>query len=372
MKKRLSILGSTGSVGTQALELCRQWHLRPVALAAHRNVALMERQAREFRPQLVAMSDTQAAAELRVKLADTDIIVADDATEAVIVDCDIVLNAVVGVAGLPLTMAAIHTGHDVALANKESLVAGGQFVMQAAQRAGVQIIPMDSEHSAIFQVLAGQDVADVQSVILTASGGPFFGMDRGQLRDVTKNDALAHPTWRMGGKITIDSATLMNKGLELIEAMHLFGLQPAQVDAVIHRQSIIHSMVQFRDGATLMQAGLPDMRLPIAYALTHPQRWENGVEMVDWRAQSPLTFAVPDEETFGCLRLAKQAMCADQATCVVLNAANECAVEAFLQDKIGFLDIEAIVAEQLGQLYGQVNNIEDCLALDVEIRKKLM
>lgn len=369
--KRFALLGSTGSIGVQTLELCRLWQVRPVALAAHRNVALLEAQAREFQPKLVAVANPQAAAELRIRLADTPIAVTDDITQAAQVECDIVLNAIVGVAGLPATLAALDAKRDIALANKESLVVAGSFIMEAANRAGVRIIPVDSEHSAISQCLQGNDFKDVKSITLTASGGPFYQRTRAQLASVTAADALAHPTWLMGPKITIDCATMMNKGLELIEAMHLFGLPPEQIEVTIHRQSIVHSMVNFRDGATLMQAGVPDMRVPIAYALTYPNRVPTATQTIDWTTQQPLTFAPPDTETFGCLALARQAAQNGQAACVVLNAANECAVEAFLAGKAKFLDIENIVAAQLQQHRATVGNAADCLALDAEVRRSI-
>ncbi len=369
--KKLIIFGSTGSIGVQTLDILKSWGWAPVALTAGRNVDLLERQAREFRPQMVAVADKTAAAALRVRLADTGVVVSDNLFDVLDCECDMVLNAIVGVAGLPFTLAAIAAGRDVALANKESLVVGGEYVMQAVQRKGVALLPVDSEHSAIFQCLQGAARSEVKNITLTASGGPFYGKSRGQLAAYTAADALAHPTWNMGAKITVDCATMMNKGLELIEAMRLFGLAPQDIGVTVHRQSIVHSMVTFCDGATLAQLGVADMRVPIAYALSYPRRLDTPVPCVDWSTASTLTFAPPDEQTFGCLRLAKQAAAAGQAACVVLNAANEVAVADFLAGRVGFLDIEALVAQQLAADWPAVASADDCLALDAEVRKKM-
>ena len=350
MQKTITLLGSTGSIGTQSLDVARSQGYRVRALAAHSNVELMLRQIGEFAPDYVAMADPDACGRLQAALNGTAhaprvLQGAEGIVElARMGGSDVVLNAVVGIAGLGATLAALESGCDVALANKESLVTGGHLVTQAAAAHGAKLLPVDSEHSAIFQCL--QDAYSAKAltkILLTASGGPFFGMDREQLAGKTKADALRHPNWDMGAKITIDSATLMNKGLELIEAVWLFGLPPEKIQVVVQRQSIIHSMVQFSDNSILAQLGVPDMRIPIQYALTWPQRAPGCAPELDFTQLKAITFDVADEETFRCLAACKKAIAKGGLGPCAANGANEEAVSLFLQGKIGFLDIGRLV-----------------------------
>ncbi len=346
--KRLSILGSTGSIGTQAIEVAAAADdLQICALAAGKNTALLEKQARKMKPQLVCIADKACYLDLKTRLADTEIRVlagTEALCHAAAMDAaDIVLNAVVGIAGLAPTLAAVDAGKRLALANKESLVAGGHLVTARAAKTGAQIIPVDSEHSAIFQCLNGENRGKIKRILLTASGGPFFGYSREKLKAVKKEDALRHPNWDMGAKITIDSATMMNKGLEVIEAKWLFDVPLDAIVPIIHRQSIVHSMVEFLDNAVIAQLGAPDMRLPILYALSYPERVAGICQPLDLLTCGPLTFEQPDGDTFSCLRLAFLAANMGGAAPTVLNGANEAAVALFLQDKIGFLDIPACV-----------------------------
>jgi len=331
-------------VGTQALEVCKEQGFEIVGLSGHRNAGLIETQARTFKPGFVCLTDKAAYEKVKIALADLPIKVlfGQEGIDNMLGSCrcDIVLNAIVGVAGLRSTLTACGLGMDVALANKESLVAGGRLIMDEAGKSGSAILPVDSEHSAIFQCLAGnKDTHDVRKIILTASGGAFFGMTPHELQSVTKEQALAHPVWSMGQKITIDCATMMNKGFELIEAMWLFGKRPEEIDIVVHRESVIHSMVEFCDGAVLAQLGLPDMKTPIQYALTYPERKSNSLPRLDLAAYGKLTFRKPDEETFICLKAAKTAAQRGGLYPCVLNAANETAVKLFLEDKISFPEI---------------------------------
>lgn len=344
MKRRLSILGSTGSIGRQSLEVIAALGLSVGALTAHNSVALLEEQTRAFRPELVVLTDEGAARDLAVRLGDTPIRVAsgrEGLLEAATLDgVDTVLTAVVGSAGLEPTLAAIRAGKDIALANKETLVCAGALVTRAARERGVDLLPVDSEHSAIFQCLQGRtDREEVARVILTASGGPFYGMERKALERVTAQDALKHPNWSMGAKITIDSATMMNKGFEVIEAMWLYGLPLERIDVVIHRESVVHSLVEFRDGAVLAQLGAPDMRLPIQYALTWPERAPGPAKKLDLLNCPDLTFLPPDGENFPCLELAWEAARRGGVIPAALNGANEAAVALFLEGRIGFYDI---------------------------------
>lgn len=344
MKRRLSILGSTGSIGRQSLEVIAALGLSVGALTAHNSVALLEEQARAFRPELVVLTDEGAARDLAVRLGDTPIRVASGQEglleAATLAGVDTVLTAVVGSAGLEPTLAAIRAGKDIALANKETLVCAGALVTRAARERGVQLLPVDSEHSAIFQCLQGRtDREEVARVILTASGGPFYGMEREALERVTAQDALKHPNWSMGAKITIDSATMMNKGFEVIEAMWLYGLPLERIDVVIHRESVVHSLVEFRDGAVLAQLGAPDMRLPIQYALTWPERAPGPAKKLDLLSCPDLTFLPPDGENFPCLELAREAARRGGVIPAALNGANEAAVALFLEGRIGFYDI---------------------------------
>ena len=352
MTKRISILGSTGSIGRQTLDVAEKLQISVAALAASRNVELLEAQCRKFRPELAVLFDEAAAEELKRRLSDMNIKVAggmEGLLAAALLDsADTVVTAVSGMIGLRPTLAAIERGKRIALANKETLVCAGELVMREAQRRGAEIIPVDSEHSAIFQCLMGcRDRSEVRRLILTCSGGPFYGKTAAELQKVTRVDALRHPNWKMGPKITVDCATLMNKGLEVIEAMRLYGLPLEQVTAVIHRQSIVHSLVEFRDGAVLAQLGTPDMRIPIGLALTYPKREENPAPPLDLLSCPPLTFAAPDEETFRCLRLARQAAKQGGTACAVLNGANEAAVGLFLQEKLGFPEIADAVEAAL-------------------------
>ena len=352
MTKRISILGSTGSIGRQTLDVAEKLQIPVAALAASRNVELLEAQCRKFRPELAVLFDKAAAEELKRRLSDMNIKVAggmEGLLAAALLDsADTVVTAVSGMIGLRPTLAAIERGKRIALANKETLVCAGELVMREAQRRGAEIIPVDSEHSAIFQCLMGcRDRSEVRRLILTCSGGPFYGKTAAELQKVTRVDALRHPNWKMGPKITVDCATLMNKGLEVIEAMRLYGLPLEQVTAVIHRQSIVHSLVEFRDGAVMAQLGTPDMRIPIGLALTYPKREENPAPPLDLLSCPPLTFAAPDEEAFRCFRLARQAAKQGGTACAVLNGANEAAVGLFLQEKLGFPEIADAVEAAL-------------------------
>ena len=352
MTKRISILGSTGSIGRQTLDVAEKLQISVAALAASRNVELLEAQCRNFRPELAVLFDEAAAEELKRRLSDMNIKVAggmEGLLAAALLDsADTVVTAVSGMIGLRPTLAAIERGKRIALANKETLVCAGELVMREAQRRGAEIIPVDSEHSAIFQCLMGcRDRSEVRRLILTCSGGPFYGKTAAELQKVTRADALRHPNWKMGPKITVDCATLMNKGLEVIEAMRLYGLPLQQVTAVIHRQSIVHSLVEFRDGAVMAQLGTPDMRIPIGLALTYPKREENPAPPLDLLSCPPLTFAAPDEEAFRCFRLARQAAKQGGTACAVLNGANEAAVGLFLQEKLGFPEIADAVEAAL-------------------------
>ena len=352
MTKRISILGSTGSIGRQTLDVAEKLQISVAALAASRNVELLEAQCRKFRPELAVLFDEAAAEELKRRLSDMNIKVAggmEGLLAAALLDsADTVVTAVSGMIGLRPTLAAIERGKRIALANKETLVCAGELVMREAQRCGAEIIPVDSEHSAIFQCLMGcRNRSEVRRLILTCSGGPFYGKTAAELQKVTRADALRHPNWKMGPKITVDCATLMNKGLEVIEAMRLYGLPLEQVTAVIHRQSIVHSLVEFRDGAVMAQLGTPDMRIPIGLALTYPKREENPAPPLDLLSCPPLTFAAPDEEAFRCFRLARQAAKQGGTACAVLNGANEAAVGLFLQEKLGFPEIADAVEAAL-------------------------
>ena len=348
MVKCISVLGSTGSIGRQSLDVAGRLGIPVAALTAGSNVERMAQQCREFRPKLAVMATEEAARALQLELAGMDIQIAWGEEglirAATLEDADCVITAVVGMVGLKPTLAAIRAGKRIGLANKETLVCAGEIVMEEAARFGTEIIPVDSEHSAIFQCLMGNaSPRQVRKIILTCSGGPFFGMDRLQLSKVTKADALRHPNWKMGAKITIDCATLMNKGLEVIEAMRLYRMPIEQVDVVVHRQSIIHSMVEFVDGAVMAQMGAPDMRLPIQLALTYPQRVECPVDGLNLLTCGPLTFSAPDLEAFPCLQLAMDCAKMGGNACAVMNGANEEAVAKFLADEIGFYDIYRLV-----------------------------
>ena len=355
MTKTITILGSTGSIGRQTLSVADELGLRVAALTAERNVDLMEAQCRKYRPKLAVLADEAAAEELKVRLADMNIRVLAGAEAlceaAALPEADTVVVAVCGFAALRPALTAIHAKKRIALANKETMVCAGEIMQSAARESGAEIIPVDSEHSAIFQCLMGcRDRAEIKRLILTCSGGPFFGRSFDELEHVTAADALKHPNWTMGAKITIDSATLMNKGLEIIEAMRLYGLPAEQVEAVIHRQSIVHSLVEFRDGAMLAQLGTPDMKLPIRYAMTYPYRAETPDRRLDLLSCGALTFSAPDMEAFPCLRIAQQCAAAGGTACAVMNGANEAAVQRFLQGEIGFNDIPRLVEKALSKV----------------------
>ena len=344
----VSILGSTGSIGRQSLDVIRGLPIRVAALTAGTSVERMAQQCREFQPELAVMATREAAQMLKAEISDLNTRVSwgeEGLIEAAAMDgTDCVITAVVGMLGLKPTLAAIRKGKRIGLANKETLVCAGELVMAEAEKYGAEIIPVDSEHSAIFQCLMGIGTArEVHRLILTCSGGPFYGMSREALSHVTKADALKHPNWKMGPKITVDCATLMNKGLEVIEAMRLYRMPLERVDVLIHRQSIVHSMVETVDGAVLAQLGTPDMRLPIQLALTYPERRESPVDRLNLTTCGALTFAEPDSEVFPCLALARECAAAGGSACPVMNGANEAAVALFLEDQIGFYDIYRLV-----------------------------
>ena len=370
MSRRVALLGSTGSIGRQALEVIEACGMSVAALTANQSVELLERQARRFRPELTVAADEKAASELRVRLADTDIRVASGQEglleAAALESADTVLTAVVGVAGLEPTLCAVRRGKRIALANKETMVCAGQLVMDEADRCGAEIVPVDSEHSAIFQCLQGSgDRREVRRLILTASGGPFYGWSREQLREVTLSQALKHPNWAMGAKITVDSATLMNKGLEFIEAMRLYRMPPEKISVVVHRESIVHSLVEYCDNAVLAQLGAADMRLPIQYALTWPERTIGPARPLDLLHCPPLTFGMPDCEAFPCLAIAMEAARTGGTATAILNGANETAVGLFLEERIGFMDIPALVERAMSVVpVVQAPQLEQIMAAD--------
>lgn len=372
--KKIAILGSTGSIGTQTVDILPSIDAEIVALTTNRRINLLEEQARALHPKMVCAMDESAAKELKIKLADTDIEVLTgmDGLIACAAEsgADIVVTAVVGMVGLLPTMAAIKAGKDIALANKETLVCAGGLVMSAAKQYGVRILPVDSEHSAIFQCVQAANGNPIDKILLTASGGPFFGKKIEEMRGMTREQALAHPNWSMGAKITIDSATMMNKGLELIEAMWLYDLPPEDIEIVVHRESIVHSAVEFADGAVIAQLGLPDMRLPIQLALTWPQRVPCKVPRMSLAEVAKLTFYAPDYEAFPALNLAKHAASLKGDRGAVLNGANEAAVGLFLNDKIGFTDIAERVAYALDTIpYKKDITLDDVLAADKAARE---
>lgn len=349
----IAILGSTGSIGTQALEVVKQSpDIKVLGLSAYKNIDLLEKQARMFKPQLVCAVDETAAAELRIRLADTPATVTCGRQGmlevAAMSGTDMVLTAVTGIAGLEPTIAAIQARKTIALSNKETLVAGGQLVTELAKEYGVSILPVDSEHSAVFQSLAGmRDKSQLKRIILTASGGPFYKKSTQELQNVTPQMALRHPNWHMGQKVTIDSATLVNKGLEIMEAKWLFAVEPDQIDVLIHPQSIVHSMVEYVDGSVIAQLGRPDMRLPIAYALHYPDRLALPYEPLNLAKVSSLSFDLPDTDTFRALPLAQRALKSGGTMCAVYNGADEIAVELFLQGRISYLSIASVIEEAM-------------------------
>ena len=372
--KKLIILGSTGSIGTQALDIARANpdKYTVVGLAAGSNAELLEKQAREFGVKAVALFDTKAADELKIKLADTNIKVfcgADGVCELATLDCDVVLNAIVGIAGLRPTLCAIDAGHTIALANKETLVTGGEIVNRKLKEKGVELLPVDSEHSAIFQSLQGAPKGSLKKILLTASGGPFFGKTCEELQNVTVKEALAHPNWSMGAKITIDSASLMNKGLEVIEAVHLFGVPASQIEVLVHRQSILHSAVELSDGAVIAQLGTPDMKLPIQYALTYPER-DMCFEQLDLFKVGSLTFERPDCGTFKLLPLCIEATNRGGLYPTAINGANEESVKLFLEGKIKFLQIAELNEKAMNLCENKKDfTVEDIFAADEAARQ---
>jgi 1-deoxy-D-xylulose-5-phosphate reductoisomerase len=372
--RRLAILGSTGSIGVQALDVVARSPdaLQVVALSAAAAWEPLIEQAERHGVHRIAIADPDAAARAAEAWTGGEVLVGSEGIVELITgsSCDMVLNAIVGSAGLLPTVVTLGEGIDLALANKESLVVGGELVMELAQAKDAQILPVDSEHSALFQLLGSERPGTVDRIILTASGGPFRGRRRDQLEGVSVTEALAHPTWNMGGKITIDSATLMNKGLELIEAHHLFGLPYEQIDVVVHPQSIIHSLINLCDGATLAHLGYPDMRVPISYALHFPDRMDVPVAPLDLVKLGQLTFEAPDEETFTCLRLAREAADASGTAPCTLNAANEVAVHAFLRERIGFLDIAEVIEQTLAELPAQrIHSFDALVVADQQARE---
>lgn len=375
--KKIAILGSTGSIGTQTVDILPSIDAEVVALTTNRRIDLLEEQARALHPKMVCAFDENAAKTLKTKLADTGIRVLTGMDG--LIECasasgaDIVVTAVVGMVGLLPTLAAIDAGKDIALANKETLVCAGGIVMEAAREKGVRILPVDSEHSAIFQCVQAANGNPISKILLTASGGPFFGKKFEEMRGMTREQALAHPNWSMGAKITIDSATMMNKGLELIEAMWLYDLPPEDIEIVVHRESIVHSAVEFADGAVIAQLGLPDMRLPIQLALTWPERVPCKVPRMSLAEVAKLTFFAPDYEAFPALNLAKHAASLKGDRGAVLNGANEAAVGLFLDGKIGFTEIAERVSHALDSIpYKKDVTLDDVLAADKAARELVL
>lgn len=375
MVKKLSVLGSTGSIGTQTLDVARKLNLEISALSAHSNIEVLEQQIREFKPSVAVVFDEKRAEELKINIKDLDTKVYSGMDGllhiATLDDCDLVVNSVVGMVGLKPTLASIEAGKNIAFANKETLVAGGALVMDAAKRNGVTLFPVDSEHSAIFQCLqASPPEKALKKIILTASGGPFFGKTADELRNVTVAQTLNHPNWSMGAKITIDSATMMNKGLEIIEAAWLFDMPVDDIEVVVHRESIIHSMIEFVDNSVLAQLGLPDMRIPIQYAITYPHRVQSPVESLDFSKISSMTFYHPDYDTFKCLNACKKAMAKGGIIPAVANGANEIANKLFRENKITFLEIGELVLGAVDSFeYKEVKTLSDVLDADKAARE---
>lgn len=375
-EKSIAVFGSTGSIGRQTLDVMSHLSMRPFALVAGSNDKLMEEQIRAFHPAFASLSDEKAAERLKIAVSDTDTEILSGPEAACVIasmeNYDTALCAMSGIAGLKPTLAAIKAHHDLALANKETLVCGGDIVLDAIRENGVTMLPVDSEHSAIFQSLLAGNRKEVSHLILTCSGGPFFGRSFEELEKVTPAEALRHPSWRMGPKITIDCATLMNKGLELIEAMRLFSVGPDEVEIVIHRESVFHSFAAFRDGAVIGQAANPDMRLAIQYALTYPERLQSDVKPLSLADYGHLSFYRPDEKAFPCLALAKEAAHLEGSAPVVLNGANEAAVALFLDGRIGFNDIPRAVEAVMRAISAPApRTYEDIALLDLEARAKV-
>ena len=378
MAQKLTILGSTGSIGTQALDVVDKCGYEVVALTGNTNIKTIEEQIRKYKPLYAAMADEKAAKDLALSVKDTSTKVLcgkDGVIEcAAAKEADTVLNSVVGIAGLEPTLKAIENGKTIALANKETLVAGGSLVMKNAKEKGVAILPVDSEHSAIFQCLQGMNKKEeLKSIILTASGGPFFGKTKDELKNVTLKEALNHPNWSMGAKITVDSATMMNKGLELIEAVWLFDVDPSDIDIVVHRESIIHSLIEYKDNSVIAQLGVPDMRIPIQYALTYPERFESTVRKLNLWEYSNLTFYKPDYETFRCLEVCRQAIHKGGLYPCTANGANEMANQLFREGKISFLQIADLVEKATDEAHFSAAQytLSDVLEADRAARERV-
>ena len=373
MEKNVTILGSTGSIGTQALDVCRAHGFHVHALAANTSEQKLEEQVRAFHPSRVCIADPAHYQSFCTRVRDLDIEVLTGIEGLCELAADkqagIVLNSVMGMIGLRPTLAAIEAGNTLALANKETLVTGGELVMKQAAEKGVQIFPVDSEHSAIFQCLEGYRHCHLNKILLTASGGPFFGMTRKDLEEITPARALKHPNWNMGAKITIDSATMMNKGLEVIEAVHLFGVRPEQIEVVVHRESVIHSLVEFDDYSVIGQLGVPDMKIPIQYALTYPERTACPTGRLSLTDYGKLTFYKPDLETFVCLKAALEAISRGGLYPTLVNSANELLVELFLKEKISFLQIGDLVCEVLNERCDGPVTLENILAAEQQARQ---
>lgn len=375
--RSLTVLGSTGSIGTQSLQVAKMSGYEVKAITANKSIKLFEEQIREFSPQFAVVVDKTAYSELKIRVADTNtkLLCGSDAVceIAANVDSDIVLNSIVGIAGLKPTLATVSSGKKLALANKESLVTAGELVKAAAKKSGSEIIPVDSEHSAIFQCLQGTPKGSLKKILLTASGGPFFGKTRKELENIKPSDALKHPNWDMGAKITIDSATLMNKGLEVIEAVHLFDVSANDIEVLVHRQSVVHSAVELTDGAVIAQLGVPDMKLPIQYAITYPQRVVCGCDRLDLFKYKNLTFEKPDTDTFVCLNACINAINRGGIAPAAVNGANEEAVKLFLDGKISFLDIGILVSKTL-ETVKDVNtfNVNDVFEADLSARQTVL
>lgn len=377
MRKKISILGSTGSIGTQALNVVDKHGFEVYALAAYRSIDLLEKQTRKYKPKKVCIYCDELYSDLKDRLADIDVAVLSGmeglCEVAADSNADILLNSVVGMVGLKPTLTAIESGIDVALANKETLVAGGSLVMSAAKLNEVSILPVDSEHSAIFQCLQGNSSSQLHKIILTASGGPFYGKTIDELQNVTAADALKHPNWNMGSKITIDSATLMNKGLEFIEAKWLFDVTPEQIEVVVHRQSVVHSAVEYDDYSVIAQMGVPDMKIPIQYALLYPDRMQCPTKQLSLCDYGCLTFSKPDMETFRCLPLAIDAIRKGGIVPAVMNGANETAVAAFLKGEIGFLRIAELVEYAMSAVpFKEIKSLSDVLEADAAARESVL
>lgn len=371
--KTVSLIGSTGSIGEQTLDVCRKHNIKVNALAAGSNVKRLAEQAHEFRPEYICIFDENKYSELKELTDDIKVEIGcgtEGLCRAAVIEADILVNSVVGMVGLLPTLKAIEAGRDIALANKETLVAGGELVMKSAAEKGVKIYPVDSEHSAIFQCLQGNDRKELRKIILTASGGPFFGKTKEELKNVRPADALKHPNWSMGSKITIDSATLMNKGLEFIEAKWLFGVSPEQIEIVVNRESILHSAVEYEDHSVIAQLGTPDMKIPIQYALLYPRRLDCDVKPLSLTDCGTLTFFKPDFETFDCLSAAIKAIKLGGAYPCIVNSVNEEAVRLFLREKISFLKIGELAMEALEEFpFSNIGSYDDVAAADAAARE---